>query len=149
MTIEDAVCERILDIPAVQAIVSDRAYLVVLPQGPTYPAVRVLKVDDIEEDHLRGPDGLPFARVQVDSYTDTESGVDPNEQMANLVTSIDGDGLGTQASGLRGWKGIIGGSPPMQILRSKRVLRLGPRYEGAELRILVQTQDYILWYREL
>lgn len=148
MTIDEAVCARILDIAAVEAIIDDRAYLVVLPQGPTYPAVRVHKVDDIEDDHLRGPCGLPYARVQVDSYVDVQSGVDPYVQLSGLVEAIDGDGLGPTASGLRGWIGSLG-SPSLAISRVKRVLRLGPRPETDELNILVQTQDYILWYREL
>lgn len=41
------------------------------PQGAAYPAVTLNVIDDIERTHMKGPDGLSAARVQVDCYDGT------------------------------------------------------------------------------
>lgn len=145
MTVEEAVCARILQIDDVTDIVSTRVYLDKLPQAPTYPAVRVQLVDDLTSQHLRGPNGLCRARVQVDAYAHEESGVDPYTQVAALAAAIHGDGLGPSASGLEGWIGGLG-SPPFEIVECERALRLRT-YDADELKILTMSQDYLIGYR--
>lgn len=144
MTVEEVVCARILQLGAVTALVSTRIYLDKLPQAPTYPAVRVQLVDDLTSQHLRGPNGLCRARVQVDAYAHEDSGVDPYAQVAALAAALHGDGLGPSASGLEGWIGELG-SPPFQIVECARALRLRT-YDADELKILTMSQDYLVGY---
>ena len=145
MTVEEAIRARVAGLAAVVALAATRVYLGKLPQGPTYPCVRVSLVDDPEGYHLRGADGLPQARVQVDAYALEDSGVDVYANAAALATAIDGDGAG---SGLAGFAGTIGGGlgAGLEIFGCFRVNRL-QRYDPDELRVLTMTQDYLVSYR--
>lgn len=146
MTVEQAIVARVAAIGAVQAMVGSRVYLVKLPQSPVYPSVRVFRVDVIEGQHLRGPDGNARARVQIDAYTQQRSGVDPNQQVLNLAAAIHGDGLGPNASGVSGWIGGIG-SPPFEILNCRPAGQFGPRFDAEELNTLTLSLDYFVTYR--
>lgn len=146
MTVEEAVRTRLLAVSAVTALASTRVYLDKLPQAPTYPAVRVQLIDDPTSYHLRGPDALSRARVQVDAFASETSGVDPYAQTAALASAIHGNGFGTSASGLSGWKGSIG-SPAFEITAAFRVDRRRG-YVPDELRVVSMSQDYFVWYRE-
>lgn len=145
MTVEEAITVRISALAAVVALAGSRVYLDKLPQSPTYPAIRVQLVDDPASFHLRGPDGLSRARVQVDHYVDEAvSGSDPYASVEALETATRGDGLGTAATGLSGWIGSVG-SPPFVVRGCFRTNRLR-RYDPDELRVLTMTTDYIVWY---
>lgn len=140
MSPELAVAERIGDIPAVTALVSDRIYVEKLPQKPTYPAVLVQLVHEPSIYHLRG--GLrDRARVQVDAYAAEASGVDAYGQAIALADAIHGDDAG---SGLSGWAGSIGaGAVDVHgILRIERTRE----YEPDELRLYRQRQDYWVFF---
>jgi hypothetical protein len=146
VTVEEAILARIEDLSPVTAIVGTRVYLDMLPQGPTYPAVRVVQVSDLATQHLRGPDGMRYARVQVDHYAEDASGVDTYEVVSELWAAVYGDGFGTTASGVFGWKGTIG-SPGFYI---SNVEDAGRRrhYDSDERRVLTMSQDYRVWYRD-
>jgi len=145
VTVEEAVRARVLSLATVVAIASTRVWMQQLPQSPIYPAVRVTFIDDPTVYHLRGPQGTTPARVQVDCYAKRASGVDTYTQVTDLHAAVDGDGLGTQASGLSGFIGDIG-SPPFQIKGCFARGRATPRYDAEELNVLTLTTDYIVWY---
>lgn len=145
MTVEQIIADRVAELPTVVALVGSRVYLDKLPHSPTYPAVRVQLVDDVEPRyHTRGRNRPITARVQVDAFAHEASGVDPYAQVTALAEAIDGDGEGPAASGLSGWKGRVG-SPSVTIHSCFRTSRLR-RYDPDELNLLIQTQDYLVSY---
>lgn len=148
MTIEQAVYERLSDIAPLTALVSTRIYQLKLPQRPTLPAVRVQKVSGMSGQHLRGPDGLFRARVQVDAYEE-ETGSWYADVTA-IASAIRGDGLGSNATGLWGWIGYSGGSPPQLSIRNVVLVHDGaPEYEAGELRLVRIRQDYMVHWSEM
>lgn len=104
MNIATAIRERLLDLAPLTALVSTRVYVDELPQKPTLPAVRVQRISDVREMHLRGR-SVSVARVQVDSVALGKASADA------VDTAVDGDGRGSSATGLLGWFGALGGSP--------------------------------------
>ncbi len=122
------------------ALVSQRVWKDVLPQKPVLPAVRVQRISQMEPVHSRGPIGLNKARVQVDSIATTKAVAE------QIDAAVNGDGLGTYASGLRFWIGSVG-SPPMEIVA---VIPDGVRegYTDAEFRQWRVMRDYMVSYRE-
>jgi hypothetical protein len=145
MTVEEAIRARILMLSAVTAVVGTRVWLDKLPQSPIYPCARVQLIDDPASYHLRGPDGTTRARVQVDAYAKEGAGGDPYGQVTALAAAINGNGLGDSATGLSGWRGVIG-SPAFEVTGCFRIDRTR-RYDPEELRILTMSQDYYVWYR--
>lgn len=143
MTIEEVVVQRVAAVAA--GLVGSRVYLDKLPQGVTFPCVRVQLVDDLLDYQLRGPTNVQRARIQVDAYAREGSGVDTYDQVATLADTICGDGLGPGASGLSGWIGAVG-SPPVVVDGVFRVSRTR-WYDPDELRVLTMSQDFIVWYR--
>lgn len=144
MTIEELVRARLLAIVAVTAIAGTRIWIEKLPEHPTYPCVRVGLVSDGTGQHLRGPDGLFAARVQVDACA-REGSDDVYSIAAALEAAIYGDGLGTQASGLFGWIGFIG-SPAVAFKHVDAGPRL-VRFDPEEKRVLTMTRDYFIRYQ--
>lgn len=145
MTIEEAVRARLLEIAAVTALVGSRIWLVMNPQSPVHPSVRVQVITDRRAHHLRGPNGLREASVQVDGYVRTQAGADAYAQAVSLATAIEGDGLGEVASGLDGWIGAVGSSAVV-IRDCLRTMRYGPRYDPDELQTLTVTQEFRVTY---
>lgn len=143
MTPEEVVVARLESITAVTDIVGDRIYFQILPQGVEYPAVLVGPVGENSDYNLRGPVDLGEARVQVDAYVAETSGGDAATTANVLSAAIHGNGLGTSASGLSGWIGVVG-SPAVQVKSCFRVSRLGPFYEAGEINALRVMQDYRL-----
>lgn len=144
MTVEEAVRTRIAACAAVVALVGSRIYMDKLPQSPTYPCVRVQLISDPAGQHLRGPDRMGRARVQVDCYASEASGVDPYARATAVSEAVEGDGLGDGASGLSGWIGSIG-SPAFRILDALPTDRKR-FYDPEELRLVTMSQDYIVFY---
>ena len=108
MTVDTAIRARLLTLTSVTDLVNQRIFTVILPQGVTLPAIRVSRIGQDEPMHLRGPINAFRARVQVDSVGRTKAEVDA------VDAGVQGDGLGSDATGLKGFKGTIG-SPPMTI----------------------------------
>lgn len=142
MTPEEAVTSRLMAMTAVTALVGTRVYMLVLPQHPTLPAVRVQRIDGLRGQHLRGPDGVTRTRVQVDAYADA-GGADGYGSVTALAAAILGNGLGSSASGLWGWIGTIG-SPGLRVLNVEVEDDGGVEYEGDELGLVRYRQDFML-----
>ena len=147
MSPEEAVVARLLDINALTTLVAQRIYMLILPQKPTLPAVRVQRISSLREQHLRGPSQPARARVQVDAYAVASSGADPYATASAVAAAIRGDGLGDQASGLWGWIGSVG-SPDVRIHNAELVADDDPFYEAGELRAVRIRQDYLIHYSD-
>lgn len=148
---EAAIVERLLDITAVTAIVSDRVFMLKLPQGETRASLRVQRIPGPRPQHLRGPDGTYRTRVQVDAYVAEAPGVDAYTSVTTLADAVRGDGLGDGASGLFGWRGTLGGSPATVQIHNIEVMHgdAAPFYEPGELRQLRIEQDYLVHWSAL
>jgi len=57
----------------VSALVSDRIYPVVIPQGKPLPVISFMGSGNDPVKHKSGPSKLEYRRVQIDCYADTES----------------------------------------------------------------------------
>jgi hypothetical protein len=138
VTPETAIRDRIV---ALGTAAGSRVYLLILPQSPTLPAVRVQLIDDFGITHLRGGgSGLRTARVQVDAYAREGSGTDPYTVASDLADEINGDDAG---SGLSGYRGTVSG---MEI-QSVAFVDRQALFEADELRLVRVRQDFFVWYR--
>lgn len=141
MTVSEAFRELLLTFSDVTAIVGSRIYRLRLPQTPTLPAIRLQRIDANEELHLRGPSGIQVARVQVDSVA--LSGPDAER----LDAAVHGDGVTT---GLRAWKGMIGGGgSPADTFEIRLIRPAGVRegYDALELKQYKVMRDFLVTYR--
>ena len=139
MTPVVAVIARLRDAAPLTALVSTRVVNQHLGQNPTLPCVVAFEVDAFNGQHLRGPDGLGRARVQVESRAATKPVVDA------VAAAVHGDGLGPNASGLFGWMGSVG-SPSFDIVNVEDAGRRAG-YDADELRQYWVQRDYIVKYR--
>lgn len=141
MTVATAIVERLLSLSAVTALVSTRIRVMKLRQTDVLPAIKVQRVGETEQMHLRGSVGLFRSRVQVDSVALESSGADPYASATAVDDAVHGDGAG---SGLCGWSGEIG-SPAFQIAA---ILPDGVvesyDLDSKQVRMI---RDYIVWHR--
>ena len=132
MSAELAVRSRLLATSGVTSRVSTRVYTLKLPDSPTYPAIRVQLSDEQQRKHLRGPDGLTRARVQVDAYV-REGSSDPYGTLHAIADAVN-DALvyeGFTAAGV-------------SVQSAERVDRRTLR-EADELNLLRILQDFYVW----
>lgn len=142
MTVEAWARARIL---ALSTSAGSRVYMLKLPQNPTLPAVRLQWIDEVTDQHLRGPNPST-TRLQVDAYVSEGSG-DPYAIVRELADDIHGDGLGTGASGLFGFKGPVGSPVALLIENVRLAFRGQPIYEAEEIKALRIRQDYLIDWR--
>jgi hypothetical protein len=147
VTLEEAVLTRLQALPALEALVATRIFQLKLPEHVVVPAVRVQLVSEQMVYHLRGGRGVRWGRVQVDAYAGEASGGDPYAEAAAVAGAIDGDARGDEATGLSGWRGVIGSPPLFRILFIARDDR-GIDYEAEERRLVRVRQDYLVWFRD-
>lgn len=86
MTVEAAVIARLRATSAVTDLVGTRIRNLRLRQDETLPAIRVQKIADPQDKHLRGPHKITRAVVQVDVYHQEASGVDAHG-IANTIAA--------------------------------------------------------------
>jgi hypothetical protein len=144
---EEAVRLRLLDLPAVTAIVGTRIYLVMLPQSVTTPCVRVQQISQIDEgQNLRGGGGSRgWARVQVDAIVGMNDAGNAYTTARTLTEAMHGDGRGDVATGLLGWKGDI---PPLTITGVFSMLDAVAEFDPEELQQLRLRRDYQVWFAQ-
>jgi hypothetical protein len=97
---------HLLDLPAIVAVVAQRIYAPILPQKVTYPAIQLQLISDIERPHLRGPDGCPRVRLQVDCWALTRDAAASlgrlcRARLHGFAGTWTGDRSGSPASTLR------------------------------------------------
>ena len=124
---------------AVTTLVSTRVYMLVLPQSPTWPAVRVAVIDEPLETTVDGEQELARARVQVDAWIDATT-ADPYTAAIALADAIHGDGSYAAPTGLQHWQGSIG-SPAITVKGIERIDR-DVSYEADVERLIRVRQDY-------
>lgn len=151
MTVVEAIRTRLLSLSTVTSIVASRIRPVAFDQSEVWPAVRLQLIGTIEFMHMRGSSRVNRARVQVDAVVDTEAGGDWYSEAHALMSAIHGDGQFEAATGLNGWRGNIGGSPPAFEITGILPDAAGPRdfpgEAGEERRFRVQ-RDYLTWFIE-
>lgn len=145
MNPEAAIAQRIVSLPAVTAIAGTRVWLVILPQSPDLPAVRVQQISKIDAGlHTRGAGGVGWARVQVDAVCDVADGGNGYDTASALTAAIHGDGKGDGASGLLGWRGAIGS---LTILGISSILDEVAEFDPDELTTITIRRDYLVWFQ--
>ena len=137
---------RLAAITAVTMLVSTRIYGQMLPQGATFPAIRVSIVPGVpEEMHLRGRFGVKVDRVQVDCYA-ANTVSDPLAAARTISSAAYGDFLSGAATGLVGWSGSIG-SPETRVDSIQPAFGPVEAYAPDELKQTIVSQDYYVQYR--
>lgn len=139
MTIESVFRDFIAAAPAVSALVDVRAYQLKLPQSPVYPCVRVQLLHEPVIYTHDGPMVLRQAMLQVDSFDQEGSGVDPYDAVSTLAQAID--------DAVSGYRGLMGaGSPQLSVRGVQRSNRI-PTYDPDELQVVRIIQTYDVWFR--
>jgi len=143
---EEAIVARILALPAVTAIAGSRVWLVMLPQSPVTPCVRVQQISQVDQGlHDRGAGGVGWARVQVDAVCKWSDGGNGYATARALTDAIHGDGRGTGASGLLGWIGTIA---PLEIQGIFSILDGVAEVDPDELEQIRIRRDYQVWFSQ-
>lgn len=137
MTVEEAVVDRLLASSDVTDLVSTRITQLVVPQGSTYPAIRVQKVDEPRQYHLRGKDHLTAARIQVDIYT-RPGAMDAYLSAATIGSAVE------ESLTVEGWSV---GSPSRHAVTAF-LLDERPVYEAEEFQLVRIMQEYRVWSQE-
>jgi hypothetical protein len=147
MTLGDGIKERLLAIAPLTALVGQRVFEVVLPQNEKRPAVRFLVLGAPRPTHRRGPVNHLLQRVQVDSYQPIGP-INPLADANAIAAAVLGNGLGDQATGLAGWRGELGGSPPQLHIVDVDVTNDGQAtIEMDEIRRVRIRQEYRVCWR--
>ncbi len=131
--------ERLL---VISTSAATRVYALVLPQDlTTFPAVRVQQIPAGRDQHLRGPDYPVKTRVQVDSYAKTLAAAE------QLAAEVRGDGLGDGASGLFGWRGLVGSPADLLVLNVEqpRDGQILYEYLGAQRLVRILDEYVVHW----
>lgn len=143
MTVVEATRTRILQVSDVTALIAARAYALVFPPRPTWPAVRLQQIDRLETLQLRGRDRLCRARVQVDTVAAESNSTDAYATAHAIAGAIRGRFALGVATGLVGWHGVIAGTPPF-VVTGIQLIDERDGYEADELRQVLVSQDYFV-----
>ena len=150
MTLGDAVKERLLAMAPLVSLVGQRVFETVLPQNEKRAAVRYYVIGNAHPIHQRGPVNHYWNRVGVDSYVPI-GGIDPLGEVQAVAAAVMGDGLGPTATGLKGWSGLLGGSPQQIHVFGVEVIRGedSGHVEMEEQRRLVVRQEFRIHWRAI
>lgn len=140
MTPERAVRARLLQLPALVAMVGGRIFCGHAPQGVISPFVSIQLIDEVQSPHLRGSGGPKRSRIQIDVYTRERSGVDAYDSASDIAAAIDGAG---DAGSLDGWRGVVNG---LAITGAFRIDRR-PLFIVNEQRLERWQLDYMIHWR--
>lgn len=136
MMMEVAFRAALLQSPALQSLVDDRVYPVVLPQAVTLPAITYQIATNISYYSQTGASRLASPRMQVDLYARTHLGV---VQLRDTVMAA-----------ISGLKGEFG-SPPVRLQGVFRTMELDAYEEQLEAsgpRMWRKTLDFNVWFEE-
>jgi hypothetical protein len=136
VSIVAAVVTRLEAVSAVTALVSTRIYNGTFPQDGTFPAIRVQRIGQDEQMHMRGAVGTMRTRIQIDSVADSS---EPIGDAQAIDSAVFGNGSG---SALIGWAGDVG------TIDIQAVTPAGVReqYDGEELRQYRVMRDAFVWW---
>ncbi len=85
VTPEEAVRKRLVDDTDVRALVKQRIYPDIAPEGAVLPYVVMARVDTTHEHHMGGSAGLKHPRIQLDYFARTRSGAEDLAETCRLV----------------------------------------------------------------
>jgi len=103
VTIDTAMRARLLSLSPVTTLVGTSVWAgPKWPQKPELPAILVFIASQVERMHTRGPDVFS-ATIQVNSRALSRAGA------LAVDAAVQGNGLGPNATGLKGWKGTASG----------------------------------------
>jgi hypothetical protein len=125
---------HLVSLGPVTSLVGQRVYVEVLPQHATLPAIRIQRISELEDAHLRGARAIRQARVQVDAIAATL------EAATAVSDAAHGDGAG---SGLSGFQGDVAGQEVLAVLP----VDTRSDYEAGELRQYRVSRDYLISLR--
>lgn len=138
MTPVVAAIARLLQCAPLTALVGSRITNWHAPQAPTLPCVVVAKIWVGGGQHLRGPDGIARAHLQVESRATSRPVADA------VAAAVHGDGLGADATGLFGFSGNVSG---FEIVNVSDAGNGRDGYDAAELRQYWSSRDYMVLFR--
>lgn len=142
MTVSEAIVTRLLALSPVTALVGTRVRVLTLRQSEIYPAIRVQRISEIQPMHLRGAVMSFTARVQVDSYGQKVSGVDPYAHARNVDAAAYGDGAG---SGLCAFVGSVGS--PAFTITGVFPDNVREDFDAEELNIVRIMREYVVRWK--
>jgi len=87
MTIQEGLLDYLLDQSAITAIVSQRIYPMVVPQGQPLPSITLQKISEQENYHLGGTTSLRVARMQIDCYAATPKAASDLSELVRTAMS--------------------------------------------------------------
>lgn len=135
---EEAIRQRIYEAPGMASVYAKRVYPQIAPQGVVLPYLTYTRISGSPIHHLRGPDTLARARIQVDIFSSTYS------QMLAIAAATR-----KQLDGFRG--AISVGTQSVHFshlfLDSEQVQMVGP-LSGSEDPIHRFIQDFVVAYRQ-
>lgn len=134
MTVEQAICERLLADASVIAIVGTRGYLLKLPESPTLPALRVTLISAQEMSHTRGNRRTRPNRVQVDAVAGESQSTDPYDAATTLAQAI--------AAALMGKAPFVADDLEVRVVEREAQPVI---YDPDELRQVLVPQDFTVW----
>lgn len=82
MTVDQGLRAHVLGDTAITAAVGARMYPLRLQEKQVFPAIVYIKVDEVREQHLRGPGGLTSTRFQIDAW---HRGIDGAVALGELI----------------------------------------------------------------
>lgn len=137
--IVEALAELLMADPAVSALVGDRIFPRLLPDGATFPAIVITKVSGGGTYTNGGDTGLETARVQIDCYS-----ADGASAVIELKTAVR-----RKLSGFRG--GPASGSPCAiaSSFCTNDVDLTAPETERSGPRLKRRMLEFSIWNREV
>ncbi len=72
--IEQTLRSYLLAQPAIAALIGERVYPLVLPQGAALPAITYQRISSVRESSHEGPSGLAHPRFQLNCWSGTYAG---------------------------------------------------------------------------
>lgn len=131
-----ALTEKLIGDGPLAALVDDRIHWLALPEGePQAPFVILQEISEREPQHLEGPTGLKFVRLQVDAWAETLAAA---AQVADALEIL-----------LDGFAGVVSGIRFNRITKDMR-RDLGPVDADGTRRLMRVSMDYeIVWTKEI
>jgi len=122
------------------ALVGPRMYAMKYPQTPTYPAIRVNKISEVDREYSHSGDfGLITSQYQIEVASSEEQAPNGNPlievQTVGAILSARSD-----AGGFSGFTGDLGVSPNELFVGVMILQDLSETYDPDELRVLRQIQ---------
>lgn len=131
-TLEESLFVAVAGDAAVNALAGQRVYPNRLPQKVTYPCVMYFRVSTVRDYHQSGSDGVPQARIQINSYGATYKEA---KDLAKAVFDV--------LDGFNGTLGDLQGANVLGVFSEDEM----DDYDD-ELKVEVVVQDFRIVYDE-